>query len=333
MTVDLTAYVHRDDGLDGSHYQPDAGPMDLAAVRGIPTNWLGWKTTQSTAGIDPSFPEVDTVAVTLGFRWFLPYGWLSSTTDPHAQADHYLAHCGKIRAGKGAMIDAEEKGITVAKCLAWLERTEDEFKRPSSVYTGLYVAGGTIWRSPEIRMSKYGRRPMHLAAYITAQGLVVRLQSLGITELQIHAWQWTSNGILTTGVQMPGITGRADINTIVTPSMMDLACGVTPTPPPSEDDMLELITNDIYPNPGYSVWALMDDGTKRGVSPAEYTARGVRVPRIVSDADLALIPDYVAGGFNPAVLNALNDAVGRLGQNQGSAALELERAAAALKGV
>lgn len=252
MTVDTSRYVHSDDGHDGSHYQPDAGPMDLAVLHAIPMDWLGWKTTQSDKGVDRSFAGVDAVAEQIGFRWFLPYGWLSSTTDPHAQADNYLVHCGKIRSGKGAMIDAEEKGITVAKVVAKAERIEEEFKRPASIYTGLYVAGGTIWRSEEVRNSAYGLRPMHLAAYVTRANLLQRLTDLGLLELAMHMWQWSSNGILTTGQHLPGITGRADLNTVVTPSMMDLACGITsapipkplpiPVPQPStEDVMLRLL--------------------------------------------------------------------------------------------
>lgn len=304
MTLQLADLVPRADGHDGSHYQVDAGrnaganpPVDLDALRRTPMAWLAWKVSQSDKGRDPTFPDIDTRAEALDFRNFFGYGWLSSTTDPYAQADNFLRGYGKKRAGKGAMIDAEEKNITVEKFVMKAERIEEELRQPCVGYMGIYVAGGTIFTDPRVRESAYGIRPVIVAAYVTASNLFARLKQMGLLELTIDGWQWTSNGVLMDGRKLPGIIGRADIDAVLDWNAMDRASGRVAVPQPipvQGDDMLELITNDIYPNPGYSVWALMDDGTKRGISPAEYTARGMRTPRIVSDIDLALIPNYVA---------------------------------------
>jgi hypothetical protein len=116
-------YVRRLDGHDGSHYQPDAGPVDMAVLRAA-LWWLGWKASQSTKYVDPSFVGIRAEAHRVGFPYFLPYHWLSSTTDPIAQADHYLSVVGKWLPGEGAMLDAEENGIDVL--LAGARRGGDE---------------------------------------------------------------------------------------------------------------------------------------------------------------------------------------------------------------
>lgn len=225
MTITAAELVHRLDGPDCSHWQSDAGHLDLSVTRAVPTHFLGWKATQSTGYIDPSFNTFRGIASALKFNWVLPYHWLSSTTDPVAQADHYLAVVGTFRPCEGAMLDAEEAGITVEKCLAWLERVEAVTHRPSSVYTGIYVAGGSIWKDARIRSSKYGPRMMHLAAYVSSDNLVARLTKLGLIELPIDAWQWSSNG------PVPGITGRCDMNAVFNLKGYDSI--VAPAPPPA----------------------------------------------------------------------------------------------------
>ena len=208
------------DGIDGSHYQPDAGPVDLGVVAAIPTFWWAWKATQSTSGRDPTFAAMWAKAAPL-FAQRLAYHWLSSTTDPVAQADHFLSvwdHTG------GAMLDAEEAGITVAGALAWCERVEATTKRPCVVYSGLYVSGGTIWKSAALRTSAYGARPFIVAAYVSEANLAARLKATNSPDP--HAWQYSSNG------PVPGITGRCDMDMIHDRAAFDLACGLAATSPP-----------------------------------------------------------------------------------------------------
>lgn len=299
-------YLHRLDGHDGSHWQYDAGPVDLT-VLALRTFWLSWKATQSTKYNDPTFARVkDQVRVQRLFTYFLPYHWLSSTTDPEAQANHFLRAIGNLRPGEGTMLDAEENGITVPGCLNWLEAVEEETRRPSSVYTGLYVAGGTIWRSQHIRNSKYGPRPMHLAAYITRASLLSRLNQLGVAGLPIHAWQYSSNG------PVPGITGRADMNTIIDRLAYDLACSqqqkptpipekppvvIPPVPVQEDDDMKVFLVQD---NRG--VFVTGDYVMCRPCAPEdiEFFARKGRVDM---DGPSAVV-EQVDNGFIDRMLNA-----------------------------
>lgn len=315
MPVDLANLVHRGDGHDGAHYQMDAAPVDLHALHLTPMEWLAWKNTQSIKYKDPTYAVIEAAAEREKFRWFLGYGWLSSTTDPFAQADNFLSNYGKKRTGKGAMIDAEEIGITVETTVQKATRIEAELKQPCTIYTGLYVAGGTIWRSEEVRNSDYGPRPMALAAYVSRDNLIARLIALGLLDLAIDVWQWTSNGILPDGRHLPGIVGRADIDTILTPAMMDLCCGygiAQPNPQPEEDDMDHIVCNAdaqdgtespvVGPGAPLANKYLWDKDGLVPLSGADLKALGLTnapdLGRALSNADLAEIGYYEgpAGG-------------------------------------
>lgn len=295
MTVDAAKYVQRLDCIDGSHYQPDAGPYNLATVRSASLgDTLMWKATQSTAYVDPTFRKIRAEALAVGFKMRLWYHWLSSTTNPLNQAAHYIRTIGELPPGEGVMLDAEENGITEMSCLQWCQAVEEHTKRPCSIYTGLYVAGGKLWQSQALRNSKYGPRPMHLAAYISRASLLARMTSLGVLHLPMHAWQWSSNG------PVPGITGRCDMNTIVDMDIFRRACSLagpvpippTPTPVPptiptpvpptpsdfdNEESNMIIITNkEQFFNAAPNVWKalLLANGKLRYIaSLAEYNAR------------------------------------------------------------
>lgn len=223
-----TVLIRRFDGMDGSHYQPDAGPMDLAKTRAASAgDWIAWKCSQSINYVDPTFRNVRVQVSALGFKYRMFYHWLSSTTDPAAQAAWFLKCMGTWADGEGAMLDAEEAGITVDKCLVVLEAVEAVTHRPMSVYTGIYVAGGTIWKDPRIRTSKYGDRPMHLAAYISTTSLDSRLRAAGVRDLPIHAWQYSSI------TPVPGIAGiHVDNNAVLDFASMDRAVNAHMAPAP-----------------------------------------------------------------------------------------------------
>jgi GH25 family lysozyme M1 (1,4-beta-N-acetylmuramidase) len=225
------------DGIDTSHYQWDAGPVNLATVRSIPTNWYACKGTQSLSYVDPTMARSVALAESAGFRHRLIYGWISGTTDPVAQARFYTRTVGALIPGWGPMLDAEEKGTTEAKCLAWCETVEDALfqmtgiPRPVTVYTGLYTAGSTIWRSRALRQSRFGPRPFIVAAYVSESNLNTRVAAVG-GGMAWQAWQFSSNG------PVPGITGRCDMNRVDDVAAFDRACGLAaadspvPTPVP-----------------------------------------------------------------------------------------------------
>lgn len=286
-------YVRVLGGIDGSHWQIDAGPHDLKKVRSVSTDgFLAWKATQAGTYVDPTFRQIRDESGELDFQHRIWYHWISSTQEVQRQVDHYLQTVGKTTAGEGAMLDGEEwdkaaetakPGITHDRYCEWLEGVEEEKKCPTNVYSGLYVANGTIWRSDRIRNGKYGPRPMTLAAYISRENLLARLTALSVGDLPIHAWQYSSDG------PVPGITGRCDMNNIIDPSLFDLACGIELTHPshpieqPSwptvkDSDMsLPIITNkeQYYGNaPGIWKAVMMDDGRLRHIELSEWNARG-----------------------------------------------------------
>lgn len=212
------------DAVDGAHYQiPDGVSIDLDQVRrNSQFDMLIWKATQGTKSKDKTFPLVRKLAHTVGFQRFLPYHWLSSTpdrsiTNAREQASHHLDVVGKYLPNELFSLDAEEEGITVETCCAILDAVEQGIDgqegtgKPSDVYTGLYVAGGSIVRDPRIRKSKFGTRTIHVAAYVSADNLWNRIVQLGLQNLDIDAWQWSSK------FNMPGIHTRdyCDINQII----------------------------------------------------------------------------------------------------------------------
>lgn len=227
------------EGHDGSHHQFDAGPVDLDVLASV--TWIiWWKATQSTSYVDPTFARV-----WVQRRKFVvssAYHWLSSTTDPEKQADHFIRAIeaqGGLGPGSGVMGDFEEGGITVPWCVGFKRPVEKYFKRPLQNYSGLYVAGGSIWNSDELRESPYGPfAPMHLAAYISEARL--RDIMLARKAKPYHAWQYSSDG------PVPGITGRADMNGRINRLMYEQAARV-PSKPEEDDEMPEYFARNAEP--------------------------------------------------------------------------------------
>lgn len=224
ILLELAATIPiRLDGPDVSHYQYDYSEIDWVTVLSIPTIWAATKLTQSTSYFDPTAAK-SRRGMQQRYRGL--YHWVSSSTDPYSQAQWFLKNLGKLAVGEFAMLDCEEAGVTVAKILVVAEVIEAVTQRPCAIYTGAFVAGGTIWRSSDIRNSKYGKRPMILAAYTS------EARAKTICEFAIHpwhSWQYSSNG------PVAGITGRCDMNRVDDTTIYDLACGfgiiVEPKPP------------------------------------------------------------------------------------------------------
>lgn len=277
----------RFDGADLSHYQ---ATIDWPLLRAS-SWWVATKATQGNAYVDPTF-SAHRAEMAKGFTHRGLYHWLSPGVDVAAQVAHFLATIGPLQRGEFVMLDAEEGGITEPQVASWCEGVEALTHRPASVYSGAYVASGTVWQSKRVRTSAYGPRPMHLAAYTTEQKA---LALPGVAANPWSAWQYSSNG------PVPGVTGRCDMNRVDLRAHYDLAAGlVGPTPvptPPTEDDMADFYFTDGTP----STWMLMPDGTKRGLGyPVEYGLRGVgsaAAPiHTLTPAEVAQIPDYVPPG-------------------------------------
>lgn len=270
------------DGIDIYHGQADKGTVNLGMVAAIPTWWFACKATQSTSYVDPFYRDFQTAAKPL-FSHRLGYHWLSSITDPNAQADWFLTKTNGAD-GIGAMQDMEEAGITVPKCLAWFERVEAHTHRPGVGYGGLYVTGGTIWNSPELRMSAYGRRPFIVAAYVTLANLLARMKALH--SLPYEGWQYSSSG------PVAGIVGRCDMDQIDDRPAFDLACGINHQPQLEED--MDVVTNAEQLTPNDPPLTVKFAVAYRGqslyhLSGPEWAAGGSKDGVALSNADLDAI--------------------------------------------
>jgi GH25 family lysozyme M1 (1,4-beta-N-acetylmuramidase) len=230
----------RFDGADLSHYQDDAGPIDWDALASS-SWWCATKATQGVSYVDPTFHEHRIQMSARQFKIRLFYHWLDPNSSPTAQAMHFLMVVGKLAPGEGVMLDAEQAGVTAAMVVEWCSMVEKATGRPVVVYTGAFVAGGSIWQSTDVRTSIFGTpRAMHLAAYTTeARALALR----GVAAYPWSGWQYSSNG------PVAGVAGRCDMNRIDLLDHYLAACGLTSVPQPApiptpvqEDDMPKYFT-------------------------------------------------------------------------------------------
>jgi lysozyme len=222
--------VPRPDGADISHYQDEPhrrwDDIDWRLFRsGInDPGWFAAKATQGAGYRDPTMPSFRKAAKMAGFRWRLLYHWLIPGATVEGQVRNFLDAVGPLDVGEGVMLDAEEDGITEAMCVEWCQRVEAITGRPVAVYTGVFVAGGSLWRSPRLFD---GWRPRVLAAYTSE----ARAQALALP-YRWDAWQWTGTG------RLPGIVGDVDVDQVDRPEPFDRACGLdkpVPLPdPPAE---------------------------------------------------------------------------------------------------
>jgi hypothetical protein len=244
-----------------------------------------------------------------GIRLRGVYHWLSSTTDPAAQAVWFLACYGA--GDEFVMCDAEESGVTVGKVVAWCEAVEAVTHRPCAVYTGNYVDSGRIWRDLKVRHSYFGDRPMILAAYVTE----TRARTL-TAGFPWHGWQYTSSGTV------PGIIGRVDCNQIDNYPAFDHAQGIdVPPSPPEEIPLMILVRNsephkftdgETYP-PGVIVWEMIA-GARRHVTANEFAAlSSIPTTGTYTNAQLAQIPIHTASQPLTGTITLSGGVMGRIG--------------------
>lgn len=191
----------RSDGIDVAHWQ---GWIDWPAVP--PT--VQWVAVQGLKGDRPDPWLTANRAGMAGRRVRLVYGYPTGPNDPDApstrswadQAATFAATVGELDPAEGIMLDAESADITEAKVLEWLGVAEVALGRRAAVYTGRYVAGGSVWASPRIFD---GTRPRIFAAYTdptTAAGLAA--------PYGWAVWQWSGTGA------MAGVSGACDLDQV-----------------------------------------------------------------------------------------------------------------------
>jgi GH25 family lysozyme M1 (1,4-beta-N-acetylmuramidase) len=159
-------------GIDIAKYQYYP---DFATVAASGIQWIGAKATQGTMVIDPFWQRNRQEMMAHAFRIRLGYHWL--TPDNIAgQANVYTNLIGTADGMIMPMCDAEQSGVTAAHTAEWCDRVEQKLGIHSAVYTGLFVAGGTIWKSAKVFN---GFRPRILAGYVTPARLEELLAQFG----------------------------------------------------------------------------------------------------------------------------------------------------------
>ena len=112
------------------------------------------------------------------------------------------------------MCDAETEGISEQLTLLWCQTVEVATKLPVAVYTGGYVAGGTLWRSSSIYN---GQRARVFAAY-SSESDARNKHAAGIPW---DAWQFSGTGAC------PGVLGDCDLDQVDDAAAFKLTCGLT----------------------------------------------------------------------------------------------------------
>lgn len=242
---------------DGAHYQYEQGPYDWKKIRQAsadPENAVAiYKLSQSLNYKDPFRRRFRDEAHAAGFKYILFYHWLSSVTDPSDQAHHMIQTLWDdepLVEGEGFMLDDEEGGVTIAKTLEWKYETLRNIERDAvAIYTGAYVAG--IWQSPLV----FDADTLGVLAAYTSEAKMLALP--GVHNHLPDIWQYSSSGKMPDGSQLPGVTGRADMNMHYQENnvkrRLDVICGVKPkvkplpvppvvTTPSKEDDMATVVT-------------------------------------------------------------------------------------------
>ena len=156
----------RRDGIDVAYPQRWVDHPTVVAEGGVAW-WchrvsLGATTKDAWA----SFNRAGAEAVKLRAR--CAYHWLTPNHPVADQVANFLATHGSWDGDWRPMLDIEQSGVTIGQALEWCERVEQVSQRWTACYTGLFVAGGTIWKSTRLYN---GSRPRVLAAYVTEQRL------------------------------------------------------------------------------------------------------------------------------------------------------------------
>ena len=224
------------DGIDVSRFQHppyQTAPVNWEAVKNAGVWWVAYQAIKGDS-VDPSFTynrsecarlsvPPDSAPGTLGFRYRLAYGYPTLPVSPNQptntpwdrQAKNFLQTIGKLLPGEGVMCDAETDGISESLTLLWCQTVEAGTLLPCAVYTGGYVAGGTLWRSSAIYN---GQRARVFAAY-SSESDARNKHAAGIPW---DAWQYSGTG------SCPGVIGNCDLDQVDIPNAFDKTCGVVP---------------------------------------------------------------------------------------------------------
>ena len=203
-------------GIDVSKWQ---GRIDWVQVRNAGYTWVATRTwDRQTDAVDETF-AYNRDEMAFG-RWRLLYYWLEPGRVSEGVAE-FFDSIGELRPGEGAMLDAEEEGITLAECIEWCELVEARTGYPCAVYTGGYTCDGALWHSDELFN---GKRARIFAAYTSEAD--ARGHADGIAW---DAWQYSCTGTV------PGVDADCDLDRIDNPAAFDRCLRPATTAPPADE--------------------------------------------------------------------------------------------------
>lgn len=221
--------MSRLDAVDVARYQLD---VDWTTVHANTAGTIAcFKATQGTTYVDPKFERNRVGTENAGFTHRLMYHWLSPDKPVVVQVQHLLRTVGPLGPGEGIMLDVEEQGVTLGMALDAATRIELVTGRPVCIYTGAFVAGGTIWRSDVLFN---GTRPRLLAAY-TSEAKARYIAWPHWADM----WQWTSTATV------PGVPTRVDGNRIDNLAAFDPVCGHIQEGPDMEYVILDVEDSNV----------------------------------------------------------------------------------------
>lgn len=303
------------DGADVSHYQD---PIDFDALAAGSHGYFATKATQRHNYIDPTLARNRGEALRTNFRARGLYHWQSPSAEASilSQVANWERAVGSLQLGEYFMLDSEQWLVTEPEAYDTLSRVEEYTQRPSGLYTGIHVDGGRIYTSARIRMSEFGPRFIHLAAYMTPERLASEKARLGLTDFEDHGNQFGSSGTLPNGQHVPGIlpTQRCDMNQINNWTVLDACCGYSTNtqPQPTEEPMQVLRNAEIRDGfqPGIVKMSYREeDGRWRHLTETDLKAAGLvnsltlGVP--MTNAELDAMGEYhepTSGGQVPVKL-------------------------------
>lgn len=223
---------HHRNGIDGARYQQLPDFDEVREAGGV--SWCIWKATEGRGYVDPTF-KANRAAMAGKIRYRGAYLWPKPGNSAAAEVAHFVRTVGPLDVGELVMVDAEEAGLTEAETYEVGDRLRQHYQRPVAIYSGRYVAGGTIINSDRVR----ALGPFVLAAYTTYARAVALAGPRGF-----DAWQFLGGAGRCPGVSPLSPNLPCDNDWIPNLAAFDAAAGfttTTPTPEPEPDTMRHIL--------------------------------------------------------------------------------------------
>lgn len=191
-------------GIDISHYQNEAGSVDLKAAKAAGYQFCFVKCTEGTTYRD-RFYEENKKAARKADMVFGAYHF-ARLKDPIQEADHFCDTVGDLKEGEIVILDFEvDGGDPVGWCLKWLKKVEERLGFKPLLYTNEARVKSLNW-TPVVKgnyglwVAKYASQVIYVAEYLQRKPVSDEWPFWAI-------WQFSSRA------KVPGLSGNIDVNT------------------------------------------------------------------------------------------------------------------------